>query len=125
MALDPNRAALVVQEYRYAEAPSTSASANIKARFDKAQVIEIDTNLTADGAQALADDIASLTSTYVPTFTFDIDGVMYPEDFIGGAPRHTLDFPRHASAGNGTYTVVGTKIDFGKNVTSITVHASS
>ena len=121
--LDPARAALVVKEYRYATMPSSAAGATIKARYPNARVIELDTNLDATGGLALATDIAGMTSTFARTFTFDLDGVYFPEDFQDGAPRHTLDFPRQGSA-TGTFTVVGAKIDYQNNLTTLTVRAS-
>lgn len=124
MAVDPNRAALVTQEYRYATAPNASESAAIKAQYNKAKVIEVQTNLDAVGGAGLAADIASLTSKFVRSFTFVVEGVLYPEDFIGGAPRYTLDFDRYVSIGTNPYAVVGMKVDYINNLTTLTVRGS-
>lgn len=121
MAVDPSRAALIVSEYRYAEAPGAAAAATIKATFDKAPVIEIATNLDSGGAQKLADEIAALSSVYARTFRVTIEDVLYPEDFTGGAPRYTLDFERHPSAGNNVYQVIDCDVDYMNNRTILTV----
>jgi hypothetical protein len=120
MAIDPSRAALVVQEYRFAESPGAVQAAAIKAVFDKATEIEIATNLDATGGQALASDIASMSSNYARTFNVTVEDVLYPEDFIGGAPRYMLDFERH-SPGPGTYQVIAAKVDYLNNQTVLTV----
>lgn len=124
MAIDPNRAALVLQEFRYASAPSPTESATIKAQYDKAKVIEVETNLDSEGGAALASDIAALTSKFVRTFTVQVEGVFYPEDFIGGAPRYTLEFERHVSVGPNPYTVVEAEPDFFLDLTTLTVRGS-
>ncbi len=121
MAVDPSRALLVVKEYRYAESPNSTAQANIKAVYNKAPSIEIDTNLAETGALALADDLAAITTGFARVFTVYVEDVLYPEDFLGGSPRYTLNFERHASAGAGTYTVIGAKIDYLNNRTILTV----
>lgn len=124
MAIDPARASLVVQEYRYAEAPDISASAAIRAAFDLAPVIEIDTNLDATGGAALAAEIAQAASKFVRTFSVRIEDALYPEDFTDGAPRYTLAFDRHASVGLSPYSVVAAKIDFFNDRSTLTVRGS-
>lgn len=124
MAVDPSRASLVVQEYRYATAPAASTGAAIKAVFDKARVIEITTYLDQAGGNALANDIATMTDNFVRTFTVTIEGALYPEDFKDGPPRYILNFPRHASVGNKAYSVVGVKVDYFNDRTVLTVRGS-
>jgi len=121
MAVDPSRAALVVQEYRYAESPSASAQAAIKAVYDKAIIIEVTTNLDATGGAALAADLAGATTTFARTYNVVVEDVLYPEDFKGGAPRYTLNFDRHPASGTGIYQIVGAKIDYLNNRTTLTV----
>ena len=120
MAFDPPGAALVVQDFRSAEAPGTTQSASIKATYDKSPIIEINTNLDATGGQALADDIASMSSVYSKMFNVVVEGSFFPEDFTGGAPRYTLSFSRH-NTGAQVYQVVGVKTDFFTNRTTLTV----
>lgn len=121
MAVDPARASLLVQEYRYAESPGAAQGAAIQAVFAKAPVIEINTNLDTAGGQKLADEIAALSSIYARTFTVVIEDVLYPEDFTGGAPRYTLAFDRHPSAGTDTYQVIDADVDYLNNRTTLTV----
>lgn len=124
MAIDPTRAALVLEEYRYASAPSASESAAIKAKYEKAKVIEVQTNLDSDGGAALAADIAALTSKFVRTFTVQVDGVFFPEDFLGGAPRYKLEFDRFVSVGANPYMVVQADPDYLNDLTTLTVRGS-
>lgn len=124
MAVDPARATLVVKEYRYAEAPAPTTGAAIRAKFDNAKLIEIDTNLDQAGAQALANEIAATTSNFVRTFSVPFEDALYPEDFTGGAPRYFLDFPRHASAGPNAHTVVSATIDYFNDLTTVKVRGS-
>lgn len=115
---------LVANEYRYIQTPSLTASAEIKARFDKSVVIERATNLDVAGAQALADDLAKLTTKRVLTFTIVVEGIITPKDFIGGAPRYLLNLQYFPGAGNSVYTVVGAKVDHLNNQTTLTVRGS-
>lgn len=121
MALDPARASLIVQEYRYVESPSGAAQAAIKAVYDKAEVIEIATNLDEAGANLLAADLTQMTTSFARVFSVLVEDVLYPEDFTGGAPRYTLQFSRHASTGTGPYQVIGAKIDYLNNRTILSV----
>jgi hypothetical protein len=106
---------------RYVQSPNASAQAAIKAAYDKAPVIEVETNLDLAGASALAADLANVTTSFARTFTVLVEDVLCPEDFIGGAPRYALQFERHPMAGSGTYTVIGAKIDYLNNRTTLTV----
>lgn len=126
MAANPARASLVVQEYRYVESPSLSASAAIRAKFDKAPLVEITTNLDEASAQALADDIAARVCGLNErrTFTFEFEGALMPKDLIGGVPRYILDFIRHKTTGTGTYELIEAKPDYVRNVTLVKVRAS-
>ena len=121
MAVDPSRAVLVVKPFRFVESPSATAQAAVKAIYDKAPVVEIETNLDEAGATALASDLAAMTTPFARTFNVVIEDVLYPEDFIGGALRYTLQFERHPMAGTNSYTVVGAKIDYLNNRTTLTV----
>lgn len=126
MAANPERASLVVQEHRFTESPSLAASAAIRAKFDKAPLIEITTNLDAAGAQALADEISGQVSgsTERRTFTFEIDRALTPKELISGLPRYILDFARHKTTGTGTYTLVHAQPLFDRNITIVKVRAS-
>lgn len=116
--MDTERAALVSQAYRYA----IRKDENTIALYPNSQSIELDTNLDAIGGQALAQDIFSVSGVSARTFTLSISGALYPDDFIGGAPRHLLVFSRHAGADPAkVYTVIAAKTLIAEDRTIVTV----
>lgn len=117
MAIDPTRAALVTQEYRY----STNEDPSIKAKFANAREIIISTNLDQAGGAALSSAIFNATKSYARAFEVTIEDVLYLEDFTGGAPRYTVSFSRHPAAGPNIYMVVAASIDYMNNRTTLTV----
>lgn len=123
MAVDPARASLVTQDYRYVAAPAPSKGAAIKAAYPLAPTIEIDTNLDQAGATALANDLANATDTFVRTFAVGIGDVLYTDDFTDGAPRWLLDFPRYASAG-GVYSTTAATFDYFNGTGTLKVRGS-
>lgn len=118
MALDPARAALVTQDYRYAKNEDTSIKARLGSGSPELLIL---TNLDATGGTALASSWFTLCSAYANTYDVQVEGVFYLEDFTTSPNRYTLSFSRHPDAGTNTYTVIGAKIDYYANRTTLTV----
>jgi len=113
--LDPNRAALVKQEYRYA----TALNANVKARNDAARDLVIYTSLDEAGATALA--AKYLAENDRPrVFDVPLQGIINIEAFIGGPPRYIPNFPRLATDGR-AMKVIGATIDPGAGRTVVRI----
>jgi hypothetical protein len=124
MAIDSSRAALVLNEYRFVQSPSAATGGAIKALYDNAPSIEINTALDAAGAQAFADDLSALTTKAVRTFTLEIDKALHPDQFIDGMNRYLMSSERHVSIGPNVYTIVAAEIDYEADVTRLTVRGS-
>jgi hypothetical protein len=117
MALDPTRAALVLQEYRY----STNEDASIKAKYTNARELVIATNLDQAGGAALAVSVFNATKNRALAFEVTVEGVLFLEDFVGGAPRYTVSFTRYPEAGSNIYMVTSASIDYFNGRTTLTV----
>ena len=96
MALDIDRAAFVLTEYRYAN-PKDDA---IKTDYRQAAAIEIDTQLATEaGALALAERLFAHNNT--PTFSYEvtIDGIDAAsiDKFVGAPPRFIPNLDRYTS----------------------------
>jgi hypothetical protein len=117
MAVDPARALLVTKQYRY----KIIDNASIKALYPNADELIIETNLDEAGGNALASSLFNQTKDASKTFTLDIEGLIYAEDFIGGPNRYTVSFSRHPAAGSNVYTLIKAKPQFFDGRTTITV----
>lgn len=118
MPTDTERAALVSQEFRY----DIRKDASTLALYPNSQAIELDTNLDAAGASALANDIFTVSGVSARTFTVTIEALLLPDDFLDGAPRFKALFDRHPAADpSKTYTVIAAKADILAGTTSVTV----
>lgn len=118
MALDPNRAALVLNEYRYY---TPADNVGLKSLYPNATEIVITTNLDADGATALGNSLASQCGVVARAFSFDIVGVLWPEDWMTSPQRYTLTFANHPASAGATYTLVSVKVQYGKGTATLTV----
>ena len=113
MALDPTRAALVRQEYRYA----VQTAPAVKARNDAAREVEVDTQLDLASASALASKyLAENASPRV--FEVRLEGVIHIDAFVGGPPRFIPNFPREATDGR-IMKVIGATVDYGRGETVV------
>lgn len=121
MALDPNRASLVMQEYRYTN--STVEDASIAAKFDNASEMLLDTNLDEGAATSLSNYLFNLTKTPAKVFSMTVEGVLYPEDFTVSPPRYTLALQRHPAAGTDTYTLGSATVDWGAGTIDYSVRS--
>lgn len=118
MTIDPARAALVSQAYRYATNEDAMIFAN---SAGQAIEITIDTNLDATGGAAMSNAVFLATKNQAQTFTLDIEDVMFLEDWGTAPARYTLNFSRHPATGNAAYTVIGATVDYFANTTTLTV----
>ncbi|NML04266.1 hypothetical protein [Sphingomonas sp. G-3-2-10] len=84
---DPNRAAFVTNEYRYATPTPAYA---VKARNPSSRDITIETQIDAASAAAIASKY--LAENSLPrAFEFEIADILTPDDFVGGPPSFILE----------------------------------
>ncbi|RZF61213.1 hypothetical protein EWE75_18655 [Sphingomonas populi] len=108
----------MMQEYRY----TIVEDASIKALYPAAIEIEVDTNLDASGGAALASSLWGQTNSIARQFDVEIEDVLYLDDFLTSPNRYVVSFDKHPAAGVGkTYTLIGAKIDYSANRTTLTV----
>lgn len=113
--LDPNRAAFVKQEYRYAN----EVDGTVLARNPSAVEVTVDTNLDETAATALA--AKYLAENNEPrVFEVTIQGVFSVDDFIGGPPQYIADFARLHTDGR-TMKVTGCSVDHTANRTTFRI----
>lgn len=117
MALDPARAALVMQEYRY----SIVEDASIRAAYPNATEVVITTNRDLAGGSALAASLYAQTSGTARVYSVTIEDVLYAEDWITAPNRYTLSFDRHPGTGGRVYTLIKSEIDYLAGTTVLTV----
>lgn len=118
MALDPERASLVSQPYRYAILDDEDTLA----LYRNSKVIEIATNLDKAGGEALAREIFDASGVSTRTFTLTIEGILDLDDFVDGPPRFRLMFDRHPAANPAkVYTVISAQPKRLANTTTIKV----
>lgn len=113
--LDPNRAAFVKQEYRYA----IQTNAAVLARNSAARVVEVDTSMDEASAAALA--AKYLAENVQPrVFEVTLQGVIHIDAFVGGPPRYIPNFPRLATDDR-TMKVIGASVDYDAGKTTVRV----
>jgi hypothetical protein len=113
--LDPNRAAFVKQEYRYA----TKLAPTVLARNPAARVVEVETNLDEASATALANKY--LAENVEPrVFDVTLEGVIHIDAFVGGPPRYIPDFPRLATDGR-AMKVISASVDYDAGRTTVRI----
>lgn len=118
MASNTDRAVLVTQAYRFA----TRKGDGTLALYPNSKVIEINTSLDQDGAEALAQEIYDQSGESARTFTLTISEALNLDDFIDGPPRYLLAFDRHPAADpTKIYTVINMKVKDIANTTVLTV----
>ncbi|GAA0456789.1 MULTISPECIES: hypothetical protein [Sphingomonas] len=118
MALDPERASLVSQPYRYAILDDEDTLA----LYRNSKAIEIATNLDKAGGEALAREIFDASGVSTRTFSLTIEGALSLDDFVGGPPRYRLKFDRNPAANPAkTYTVIAARFRPLSNTTTLTV----
>lgn len=115
MSVDPARAALVRQQFRYQQAIDNS----VKSTFPNANVLSIETSLSGSVAATLASTILSATKTAALVWEVEIEGVIMPEAFDGTVNQYTLTFPMHNTDTSKTYRLIGIKVDWQKNITML------
>lgn len=87
---DEEHAQFVLNEYRYSEASDPA----VKARHPKAREIQLDTSLSGNWAQWIADQI--LAENKDPkVLELTIEEVWTASKFIGGPPRYTVTCEKH------------------------------
>jgi hypothetical protein len=113
--LDPDRAAFVKNEYRYAILQNNT----VKARNDSAREVSVDTSLDETAATALAGKY--LAENVQPrVFEVELLGVLHLDAFIGGPPRYVPNFPDLATDGR-TMKVIGASTDYGAGLTTVRI----
>ena len=113
--IDPNRAAFVKQEYRYA----VQSDATVLARNSAARVVEVDTNMDEAAATALA--AKYLAENIKPrVFEVTLQGIIHLDAFVGGPPRYIPNFPRLATDGR-VMKVIGASVDYDVGKTTVRI----
>lgn len=112
---DSNRAALVQQEYRYV----TQTAPAVLARNPLARTVQIDTNLNAEAATALATKMLAENSKS-RVFEVVLEGVTFLDSLIGQCPSFVPNFPSMATDGR-TMKVISFTSDFESNTTTLQV----
>lgn len=87
---DEEHAQFVLNEYRYSEASDPS----VKSRHPKAREIQIDTSLSGNWAQWIADQILA-ENTDPKVLECSIEEIWTPSKFVTGPPRYTVTFAKH------------------------------
>lgn len=118
MASNTDRAVLVTQAYRFA----TRKDDGTLALYPNSKVIEINTSLNQEGAEALAQEIYDQSGESARTFTLTISEALDRDEFIDGPPRYSLAFDRHPAADpTKVYTVINMKVREIAGTTVLTV----
>jgi hypothetical protein len=113
---DPARAAFVTHEYRYATPTPAYA---VLARNPTARELTIDTQIDATSASALASSYLAENSNR-RVFEFEIEGILTPNDFVGGPPAYILNAANYATDGR-TLKVVSISVNEMTNTTLVQV----
>ncbi len=106
-SLDTTRVAFVKQPYRY----QIVSDAAVKADFPNAQEIQIDTNLAASDASALATTYFNLIKTFPQVYEVEIEAAIHLEDFVTTVPHYTVSFPAYSTDGR-TFKLVSVSTDY-------------
>lgn len=119
MAIDPDRGAFVLKEYRFetAEAPA------VLAKQPEARSIKLETNLDLVAAKALADELLDEHKHVAQAFSFTVQGVeVCSEDkFIDSPPMFICNFADWPTDLTTVLRPISTSIDYGAFATTITV----
>lgn len=116
MAIDPNRAAFVSQEYRYEEATDEA----VKAAYSQSLPATIETNLASADAASLANTLLTWSKNHGLVYEIEIEGVLTPDDLAGTVPHYTLDAPLYSTDAR-TYKLIGAEVDYFMNTTTLLV----
>ena len=114
MPLDPARATFVSHEYRYAE----KFDSTVKALYPDARLIEINTNLSAASADALATSYLNDQKTSAIALEVTVDGALNLSDFMTGPNRYTLVSETYQTAGR-TFKLAGAQVDYLRGITTL------
>jgi hypothetical protein len=112
---DTNRAAFVQQEYRRV----TKTAPAVLARNASARVVQIDTQLDATAADALA--AKYLAANSAPRgFEVVLEGVMFLDTLVGACPSFIPNFPKFNTDGR-SMKLMGFTTDADANTTTLQV----
>ena len=112
MTLDPSRATFVVREFRYAEAIDSA----VKATYDDAREIVIDTNMSEAAANSLATAILAAEKVSKRAFEVMVRKAISADDFVSGPPRYTYTDAKSDASSVAT-KVVAVSTDWRLNTT--------
>lgn len=120
MALDPERASFLLEEYRR----STQSNAGTLADYANARRIEIETNIaTLAGGDALANELLALLEDPARVFEVEIEGVDVADlsAFDGSPPAFALEAARFAISSATPMLPAAIEIDHERSTTRLTI----
>ncbi len=120
MALDPERASFLLEEYRR----STASNATILADYANARRIEIETNIASTaGGDAMANALLALLETPARVFEVEVEGVDFADlsAFDGSPPAFALDAARFAITSATPMLPAAIEIDHERSITRLTI----